>query len=338
MMPPHRYNIPPLAAAALVLCLPEPAHACGALPCAQFNEIQPPDGSIGVPRNTELRVLYFGTLEQLSEAEQAQPVDVSSMRLVPSEGEPIVLTGSLFERPDAYQAWVVARQPAPLAAETTYELQLLLTGRDPCASDGREWTTVSSFTTGAVEDHEAPTFARIEDIGYGGFQFSESTCGTVEVIPVLPEFRPASDAAPAIRYDIYVNGVVAQRYVDLAVSPQNANAAIFVDCGTQSLVTATHVATGDLLELRAVDLAGNESPSNEAIAIEASCLPPPADPGLTPPASSQPFIPPTGEDEVLLPRRATPSRGCAIVHERGPAPMLMLAALLSMLPMLRRRR
>ncbi|HWO12264.1 MAG TPA: hypothetical protein VNN80_22365, partial [Polyangiaceae bacterium] len=160
-----RVCLPALAAAFSVLSQLEPAHACGALPCAQVSDVLPPDASVGVPLNTELRVLYFGSLES---DDPACSLDLRQMRLLPSEGEPIDLTGSVLERPGGLQAWVVAEPPEPLAPDTTYALQLQLVGGvETCGCGAREWTTVTTFTTGDADDQEAPTFAGIERVSYG---------------------------------------------------------------------------------------------------------------------------------------------------------------------------
>jgi hypothetical protein len=304
----------------------------------------PPDGSVGVPRNTQLRALYFGTLEAYDEAGVSQAIDLSSLRLVPSTGEPILLTGSMFERPSASETWAISQPAEPLAPDTTYEVQVSRNPRDACSVGGLEWTTVSTFTTGEEEDHEAPSFAGLDDLSYGERVAGDSDCGGRDVIPILPGFRQASDGAPATRYNIYIDGDIAQPYVDLDASRELANASIYVDCGSMALNTNTAVAPGDVLELRAVDLAGNESPSNEAISIEASCAalpaavpaPPATEP--TPAVTASPTVP---SDEPPSADAAAPAKasaaGCAMTHQReaAPVPLLMLAAVLSLL---RRRR
>jgi hypothetical protein len=289
---------------------------------------------VGVPRNTQLRALYFGSLEAYDEAGSSTAIDVSSMRLVPSAGEPILLTGSLFERPSAWETWAISQPAEPLAADTSYEVQVSLDPRDTCSAGGSEWTTVSTFTTGADDDHEAPSFAGLDHVSYGERLAGSSDCGDSDGIPVHPEFRRASDSAPATRYNVYVGGDIAQPYVDLDASRELANAAIFVDCGSTSLHTNTAVAPGDLLELRAVDLAGNESPSNQAVSVEASCAPLPAETPATGPRRV-PADEPASSDAI--PPATAAAAGCTLAHQRGaaPAPMLMLAVALSWL---RRRR
>lgn len=326
-MPNLSRHWPVLAAALAAAVHPQPAYACGATPCAQVNEIQPPDASVGVPVNTEIRVLYFGVLSN----EYFDPtcdLDLRPLRLLPSIGEPIYLTGTVLPRPEAQQAWVIAKHVEPLAANTSYAVQLLLgPGQDPCRCDGREWATVSSFTSGEAEDHEAPTFAGLDRVDYGERLQGSSPCGgDHDFISIDPELTPASDAAPASRYNVYVNGQIAKRYVE-EVDPEQYSE-LFVDCGTTSLSLQTAIAPGASLEVRAVDLAGNESLPNTPITIDdAACdqrpveLPigePVGSAGTTSSAPSPSDTPPT----VTPSPSSEPKSGCdlsrrAVTSQRG---------------------
>jgi hypothetical protein len=301
----------------------EPAWACGELPCAQRHDVQPADGSVGVPRNPELRVLYFGALEYFTDCE----VDLRPMRLVPSAGEPILLTGTAFERASAYQTWMVARHVDPLAANTRYALQLLLgDGIEACRCDGREWTTVAAFTTGESEDDEGPAFAGLEAVDYGARTVGSSDCGEGDRVPVSATFTPAGDMSPGMRYNIYVDGEIAKRYVDLEQALARSGE-IFVDCGSSSLSTATDVPAGAVIEVRAVDLAGNESAPNDDITIAAVC-----DDG-----GNLDHLDDGREDGAEAAAPAAAASGCTLSHEPGVAP-LALGALAMLLAGLRRRR
>src|SRR5688572_19006943 len=88
------------------------AAACGALPCAQVFDTMP--SSVYTPLNPEIRVHYYGTLETAT-SDVTCDLDLASIRLLPSSGEAIEITGTLEYRPGSADAWVVAKPPAPLA-------------------------------------------------------------------------------------------------------------------------------------------------------------------------------------------------------------------------------
>lgn len=314
-----------------------PAWACGALPCAQRDDVQPADGSVGVPRNTELRVLYFGSREY----DAACDVDLRPMRLAPGAGEPILLTGVAFERPSAAQTWMIARHVEPLAADTSYALQLLLGGGEACSCEGREWTTVATFTTGPDEDDAKPAFEGLEEVAYGARASDSSDCGASDRVPVNAGFTPAVDASPGLRYNIYVDGEIANRNVDLEQARQRGGE-IFVDCGSASLSTRTDVLPGAALEVRAVDLAGNESAPSQAITLAAVCQDR-IDGGVDDGFIDDGFIDDGGEIDAGAPAAPTgpvaTASGCALAYQPGVAP-LALGALpaLVMLRRVRRRR
>jgi hypothetical protein len=243
--------------------------ACGELACAQIDEVQPPDGSDGVPLNAELRVLFFGSLSPVPE-KPACELDLTVMRLLPAMGEPLLLRGESFSQTQASQVWVVAKPEAPLLGNTVYELQLALgAGADICRCDEREWITVSTFTSGAGLDDRKPTFSGVTGFTYGPRVDNSSSCGAMVVIPAVPSFVAAMDDFADPRYNLYVDGRIARRY--LASLGSAAQPEIYVDCGSSALTTATRLLPGAQLEVRAVDLAGNESAPNTALDVEASC-------------------------------------------------------------------
>jgi hypothetical protein len=305
--------LPALAAALSVLVDADSALACGELPCAQVTDIQPPDGSVGVPLNTELRVLYFGSL---SSYEPTCDLDLRPIRLLPNTGDPIYLTGTVLPRPVAAEAWVIAKHVEPLAANTAYAVQLLIgDGQNSCRCDTLEWTTVSSFTSGAAGDHQPPTFAGVESLEYGERNQGSTTCGDSDLIEVFPELTPVIDAAPAPRYNIYVDGQSSKRYVEELDFGRYGE--IFVDCGSSSLTQRTAVTPGASIEVRAVDLAGNESAPNTPLTIDVTCEVVPVDLPIGNPvgsAGTTGSVPsPVDTPAPLTPTvPAEPSSGCGL--------------------------
>lgn len=317
------------------------AFACGALPCAQINDIQPVDGSTGVALNTELRVLYFGTLEPFSE-DGACTADVENVRLVPSEGDPIQLQGKLHERASGSETWVVAKPELPLAANTAYALQLQLgQGVDACRCEDREWVTVSSFTSAVDVDRVAPAFAGISALTYGARTMSSTSCGSEDGLLAVPELTAATDDFPGPRYNVYVNGQLANRYLELFTADAQPSS-IFVDCGSYGQSPWGRVQPGDSVEVRAIDLAGNESFPNEPIEVDVSCGSPDTS-GDGAPSPTEP-VAEAGTDEVLggpglanTPSSSRSSPGCALSHGLGANPSAALAALFMLFAWRRRR-
>jgi hypothetical protein len=304
---------PILAAALAATVHVRPARACGATPCAQVREIQPPEGSVDVPLNTEIRVLYFGMLSN-EYFDPSCDVDLRPIRLQPDGGgDPIYLTGTVLPPPAAQQAWVIAKHVEPLAADTGYAVQLLLApGQDACGCDGREWTTVSSFTSGAGEDHEPPTFTGIDGVEYGERAQSLSSCGNNDGIPVFPDYTPVTDVTPAPRYNIYVDDQIATRYAEQIGSDQYGE--LFVNCGDASGITP-----GASVEVRGVDLAGNESPPNTPLTLDVTCGAPPMNAPVADPETG--FVTsPTDTPAPLTPTvPAEPSSGCDLSRTSGVA-------------------
>jgi hypothetical protein len=169
------------------------------------------------------------------------------------------------------EAWIVAKPDAPLAANTEYHVQLQLGhGVEVCGCEEREWTSVASFTSGSAADDAEPGFSGIEALEYGSRYAGDSTCGHSSGIPVSSAATAEPESFPGLRYNVYVDGEIARRYVeDLRTGQHSAN--MFVDCGTTALTTGLALSTGSSVEARAVDLSGNESLPKEPIGIEASC-------------------------------------------------------------------
>jgi hypothetical protein len=252
------------------LAVAERADACGALPCAERQDVQPTTGSTGVPLNTQLRVLYFGSLDPDSEGSGCD-LDLRRVRLVPNGGEPMEMVGALSGATASLARWVTAQPPALLSASTEYSVQLALGGGDEaCSCAARDWVTVSTFTTGFGSDEMTPSFAGLEPLQYGARSSIINDCGGSDGA-YATAVLDASDASPGLRYNVYVDDVLQTRYVE-----DPSSAGIFVDCsGTGSLSAGalTWLRPGERIEVRAVDLAGHESEANEPQWVADVCNP-----------------------------------------------------------------
>lgn len=174
------------------------ASACGETPCAVPEEVTPQYEY--APLNTEIRVLYFGTLEAYAGAITCE-LDLTRIRLVPGDGgEAIELQGTLHEG-HAERTWLVARPLAPLAPDMYYEVQMRLGRGDACGCEEREWSALTNFNTRGGEDHEAPEFAGVPALTYGERVTYNSDCGAVNVVPALPGagFEDARDEYTGVR-------------------------------------------------------------------------------------------------------------------------------------------
>ncbi|HEX2881482.1 MAG TPA: hypothetical protein VHO25_18260, partial [Polyangiaceae bacterium] len=216
---------------------------------------------------------YFGTLDPVGSTGEDCGVDLRALRLLPSTGDALDLLGTLNPENDVY-SWLVVR-PADrgqrLAPNTEYAVQLRLADPegDACVCNDSpnsvEWTTISKFTTGATADIDGPDFAGLEGLVGGLRSESSSNCGSTQGTQIIADHAGATDASPELRYDIIVNDVLASRYVK-EVTPSLGFPQIF--CGTAPLSNWTFVSPGDRIEVRAVDLAGNESPPHEPLVVD----------------------------------------------------------------------
>lgn len=252
------------------LALPRPAGACGATPFAERKEVLPSDGSTGVPTNTELRVLYFGSLDP---GEEGCLAALDAFRLVAEGGTVLDLTATRHDEGTS-EAWFVARPDASLSPDTAYELQVNLAERFHYVCPAPAWTTVSRFTTGSGADADPPEFGGATAVTVGDYVDSENTCGNYLGFPLDVELASARDDAPDLRYVVYADGErVARSLRDLD--------SLFVDCGVTMVTTSRLLEPGAAIEVRAVDLAGNESSAGTALTVDATCdaEPPDALPG-----------------------------------------------------------
>lgn len=250
----------------LVATLARPSEACGGLSCAAYDDIQPVDGSNDVPLNPELRVHYFGTLDPAAESVECD-VDLTVLRLQPAEGEPIDVNGTLLEQGDV-RAWLMAKPGEELLPDMQYELQMLLASNnsDVCDCRDRQWTTVSAFITGEATDEEAPLFAGITEISFGDRIDSDTDCGRTNGVPILSEAVAATDDSLGVRYNIYADGQLIKSYApDLGTAQRTQ---IFASCDSTGLNSWAEIDPGAMLEVRAVDLAGNESEENPPLLVD----------------------------------------------------------------------
>ena len=294
------------------LSAPSTALACGATPCAQRSDVMPENGAQAVPTNTELRVLYLGTLSGQTLEGRSCELPLAKMRLVTEAGDPLALEASA-EQAGETELWMVARPAASLMPRTRYALELRTSedGNDCACDETRSWTQVSAFTTGETADSEAPRFAGSVQLTSEGRFDSSSTCGQIDGFAVDAALTPAEDASPDIRYDVFVNGTLATRYVaDLSEE-------IFVDCGSTALMTSTVIRSDADIEVRAVDAAGNASPEIAAELRDVSCKSgaagsPRGDAAVSSDGGSSSAAAGASGDCAISPRRATVAPGALV--------------------------
>jgi hypothetical protein len=258
-----------IGACTMILGRAEVAEACGALPCADVQDVQPADTSSGVALDAEIRVRYFGGLDARSVSECGD--NLARIRLWPDGAEaPIELEGELLTLRHA-DHWLVVKPPEPLLPNTAYRLELNVgLGGFACSCEGK-WTSFSSFTTGADVDAGDPELGNVSALGFGERQTGNSDCGTQDLIPVLPDLDTANDDSPGVRYNVYVDGVLASPFVENVIANEEGSPEIYLNCGTSALINATLVEPGSLIEIRAVDLAGNESPPTSPVRVPDRC-------------------------------------------------------------------
>jgi hypothetical protein len=244
----------PLLALATVCALqadPRDARACSPQDCATFTTALPADGSTGVALNSELRVRYAGSGRDVD----SQAWDLTAVRLVAVDGDARQLSAARLAGRDSSEWWMVARPAETLAAGTEYELQVLL-GRGAGACDAqRDWTTVSRFTTGSSVDEGTPVFEGITRLSYGARRHLGDVCGDSDTIAIVPELARVQDESVLTHYNVYVDGEVRDRF--LPSMETQAGSALNIDCSLAA--TRLSILPGSALEVRAVDLAGNES-------------------------------------------------------------------------------
>jgi MYXO-CTERM domain-containing protein len=244
--------------------LPRPARACGATPCAQRQAVMPADGATSVPTNTELRVLYFGTFTGHMAGGTACGLPLSPMRLVDDRGVAVDIEAT-EEAAGQHQQWWVARPPEPLRANARYRLQTRISSGNSCACDDPAvYSDVSEFTTGAGQDTEAPDLAAIDRLDLAELVDTTNTCGGTHGYPVGVVLAPSAPRAPEVSFDIHVEGRLIKRYASLEHE-------LFVDCGTSALSLQTMLSSGERVQLRAVDLAGNVAAFGPEIIVAGDC-------------------------------------------------------------------
>lgn len=304
------------------------AAACSPVACSVFNEAMPADGSSGVPLNTELRVRYNGPGPDVR-ANGEPDVDIRSVRLVRTGGDSLELRGTELLDASRGGRWVVARPAESLAAGSEYALQLQLDRTSAC-EDTRDWVTVSTFTTGEALDDEAPDFAGVFEVNPRERVIREDMCqGSLDYVPLVVDLHPLADASRDTRYNVYVDGEPHQRLLSSLVS--EVYPVLALDCRATATAPVSLV-PGSTLEVRAVDLAGNESAAMPPWALPDLCSATSADADLDSAADA-------GSETygVFAPVQAVPtSGGCTL----APSPTSSLGAgmVLSLLLLARWRR
>ncbi len=268
---PSSHMLSPPRQWCVVLALPglfvsRPADACGPTPYAEVRDIQPANGSADLPLNSEIRVLYFGTFGSASRS-----CDLTKLRLLPEGGSPLELSGTRLDQPHGSQAWIVAKPSTLLLPHTTYDVQVDVDLFGACTSDMGSWRTVSTFTTGSESDTLPPDFAGVRAFSYGDPVEQNTDCGFFKAVGVLPDAPLPTDSSQDIRYHIYVDGVLAIRYVE-SIGGVTDSPVLSVDCGSDSPPTLS-LPSDAQVEVRAVDVAGNESGANSPIQVAARCDP-----------------------------------------------------------------
>lgn len=325
------------------------ADACGATDCSETLDVLPADGSANVPLNSNVRVRVHDC-----------GVALGAVRLQPPTGAAIVLSGEVLQGSIYGDGWFIGAASEQLAPNTRYEVQRRLEPAENPAGKGSEWFTVSSFDTGASADHEAPSFAGITALAYGDTvrHWSDQCGSSRDVVEVEPRFEAATDTpavspgvtagrardgveSPALRYNVYLDGVLAVPYfMDLLHDPWGE---IVVDCAAQQLQIDSVITTASTIEVRAVDLAGNESPAHPALALDLTCSF--AESAPVPTTTNDPALPGLANGDITPPSAsnddATPSisrgPGCALpVHDPSTPSPLLWPLLALLVPTLRR--
>jgi hypothetical protein len=328
----------------------------------------PADGSENVPTNTQLRIFHLGDLDVsgyqgIDEAECESVTN--AMRLVSGSEEPIDISGELIPQNSGY-TWLLGTLATPLLPNTEYGLQLMLSpeSQDACVCLNSAvvpaWTTIAKFTTGVGPDDEPPVFEGVTSFTAGQRFDTEGPCGSPTGVALIPDFVPP--AAADLRYNIYVDDVLVTRYLDRVTAPDGFLGEII--CGVSGgLSNATVVAPGARVEVRAVDLAGNESLATEPLLIDdelcasgTSVLPPEESPDTVQTSPSLPIEegndgagpsdsndddPDDGNgatehagDPIRMPAQGSASGGCTVSagvsHGFAPTVWTVLVALLAL--------
>ncbi len=251
-----------------------PADACSPAGPFLYRVVQPADGSLEIPTNAEVRVLYGGTCAH----------HVTQAALVPGlqtvEGEPIPTAVESYPMPGSHGITFVLRAETPLAAGTTYRVvDRVVTGDfdesgdcpEPAALTHDVPEAFATFTTGAGPDLSPPTFAGLAGLSVYEDECKDSgCCGPYYAETLSFSYVPATDdyAASELRYNLYDGrtGALLSRH---AHAPSAR-----LPCGFSPF--AKPVVPGPspaIVIVRAVDLAGNEDGNAVAAEVAYDCQP-----------------------------------------------------------------
>jgi hypothetical protein len=208
--------------------------------------------------NSQIRIQILGNLQPHDELGRPCEAPVTAMRLVAGSGEVVDLSAKIEPQPPFF-LWLVAR-PSVLSPDMHYELQLKLDAQgSACACSDSAWRTVSEFTTGSSMDVEAPTYAGLSALKYAS-SYAGNNCGDLPGVHFQPASSEPDDASPGVRYNIYTDGMLSERYAS------DLEQRFRIGCGAmESRPEKVR------FEVRAVDLAGNESLPGSEVALDTPC-------------------------------------------------------------------
>jgi hypothetical protein len=239
------------------------AQACGPLGCGEVRDVQPADGTDEVPLNTEIRIRYFGATN-LSCRENPTMV-----WLAPDFLEPHIEIGTILSFPDRAEAWLVVKPRMSLLPDTRYGLAV---GKTESDDGGRsEWEWIAEFTTASEDDLEAPEITPVSQLSFLPRNTASTECGDSDVVPFVPRPKPViTDSSRDTRYNVYVDEELVGPYRD-SLELDRDGAELYLDCGTSALFTGVLIEPGSRVEIRAVDVAGNESPEGDSLQVPDRC-------------------------------------------------------------------
>jgi hypothetical protein len=241
------------------------AQACGAIGCGDVRDVQPADGAVDVPVNAEIRIRYFGDTN-LSCRQNPTMVQLAA----DGDSRPRTEIGTILKFPDRAEAWLIVKPRTSLEPDTRYWVSVNKTeGEDDCCRR-TDWEGIAAFTTGSESDQEAPEITPVSQLSFLPRSTSTTNCGHTDVVPFVPKPALAADKSGDTRYNVYVDDELTGPYRDSLEQDQDG-AELYVECGTDALFTGVLIEPGSQIEIRAVDIAGNESPEGVSIQVPDRC-------------------------------------------------------------------
>ncbi|MES1165247.1 MAG: hypothetical protein ABUR63_05800 [Verrucomicrobiota bacterium] len=278
-----------LATLALGTVGPKPsvANACSlALNAIYRRDVLPPTGSVGVPTNVQLWVSYRGTFDATGSTLNGQafsPPAAADLTLKSMNGASISLAATAVVSTSSES--LIRLQPnAPLQPNTTYQILDRIVSVS-CTSDCAlgDPKVFASFTTGAGEDHLAPTFAGVSVAAPFGTPYectSSSCCGPFVRATFRLSWSPGTDAVAGdtLIYKVYQvqsgGGLGASKLLFGSVNGREGG--IITDersviCSGVAFGAPDPVFFGPFI-VHAMDWAGNEDTNQTAMSIDDLCV------------------------------------------------------------------